>query len=231
MSIASEITRLQSAKSTLKTKLNAKNDAQHQITNETIDDYGDFVDSIQTGGSPNLQSKSITITTNTTTNVSADTGYDGLSSVSITTNVSGSNEQLKGVIDTTVVTLDIPYGTTSIASYKFQNCTSLTSVTIPNTVTKLNMASFQNCRLLTKITIPNSVTSIASNVFNGCTGMLKYDFSNLDHIPSLSSTNTFTGINSDCIMVIPDNLYESWKIANVWSNFASYMIKASEDNS
>lgn len=47
MSIASEITRIQNAKSTLKTKLNAKNDEQHQITNETIDEYGDFVDSIQ----------------------------------------------------------------------------------------------------------------------------------------------------------------------------------------
>lgn len=50
MSIASEITRLQGAKNTLKTKLNAKNDAQHQITNETIEEYGDFVDSISSGG-------------------------------------------------------------------------------------------------------------------------------------------------------------------------------------
>ena len=50
MSIASEITRLQGAKNTLKTKLNAKNDAQHQIDDETLDEYGDFVDSIPTGG-------------------------------------------------------------------------------------------------------------------------------------------------------------------------------------
>lgn len=49
MSISSEILRLQSAKSTLKTKLNAKNDEQHQIVNETLDEYGDFVDSISTG--------------------------------------------------------------------------------------------------------------------------------------------------------------------------------------
>lgn len=41
-----QITRLQSAKSTLKTKLNARNDNLHQINNETIDEYGDFVDSI-----------------------------------------------------------------------------------------------------------------------------------------------------------------------------------------
>lgn len=47
MSISSEITRIQNAKNTLKTKLNAKNDAQHQIDDETIDEYGSFVDSIR----------------------------------------------------------------------------------------------------------------------------------------------------------------------------------------
>lgn len=50
MSIASEITRLQNAKADLKTSINAKTDSSHQITNETIDEYADFVDSIQTGG-------------------------------------------------------------------------------------------------------------------------------------------------------------------------------------
>lgn len=50
MSLISEMTRLQRAKSTLKTKLNARNDNQHQIDDETIDEYGDFVDSIPQGG-------------------------------------------------------------------------------------------------------------------------------------------------------------------------------------
>ena len=50
MSVASEITRIQNAKASLKTSINAKTDAQHQITNEKIDDYADFVDSITTGG-------------------------------------------------------------------------------------------------------------------------------------------------------------------------------------
>ena len=85
MSIASEITRLQNAKNTLKTKLNNKNDEQHQISNETLDEYGDFVDSIHT--TPNLQNKSVTIIENGTTSVEADNGYDGLGAVSITTNV------------------------------------------------------------------------------------------------------------------------------------------------
>ena len=67
MSIASEITRLQSAKSTLKTKLNAKNDAQHQIDDETLDEYGDFVDSIPSGGGSSNRVVTGTFTFATTT--------------------------------------------------------------------------------------------------------------------------------------------------------------------
>ena len=50
MAISQEITRLQNAKASLKTSINAKTDQQHQITDETIDDYSNFVDSITTGG-------------------------------------------------------------------------------------------------------------------------------------------------------------------------------------
>lgn len=46
MSIANEITRLQNAKAALKTAINAKNDSSHQIDDETLDDYADFVDLI-----------------------------------------------------------------------------------------------------------------------------------------------------------------------------------------
>jgi len=47
MSIASEITRLQTAKSNLKTSINAKGGT---IVDETIDDYAGFVDSLELGG-------------------------------------------------------------------------------------------------------------------------------------------------------------------------------------
>lgn len=55
MSIASEITRINNAKNTLKTKLNAKNDNEHQITNQTIDQYGNYVDSIPVGKLTNAE--------------------------------------------------------------------------------------------------------------------------------------------------------------------------------
>ena len=44
------------------------------------------------GGSINLQDKNITITENTSTNIIADNGYDGLNSVNIITNVEGGGD-------------------------------------------------------------------------------------------------------------------------------------------
>ena len=82
MSVATEIERIQGAKADLKTAINSKTDSQHQITTETIDDYADFVDSISTGGG-NLQEKTITISEDGTTVVEPDSGYDGLSRVTI----------------------------------------------------------------------------------------------------------------------------------------------------
>ena len=48
MSIASDILRIQSAKSALKTAINAKNKAPNLITDELIDGYAAFVNSITT---------------------------------------------------------------------------------------------------------------------------------------------------------------------------------------
>jgi len=50
MSIATEITRLQNAKASLKTSINAKTDNEHQIADETLEDYASFVDTISSGG-------------------------------------------------------------------------------------------------------------------------------------------------------------------------------------
>ena len=49
---------------------------------------------------------------------------------------------------------------TSIGGYAFHTCTSLKSITIPDSVTKIEKYTFTNCTSLSEITIPKGVTSI-----------------------------------------------------------------------
>ena len=68
------------------------------------------------------------------------------------------------------------YSVTSIGSYAFNGCSSLTSITIPDSVTSIGKDAFRGCSSLTSVTIGNSVTSIDSYAFNGCTSLTSITF-------------------------------------------------------
>ena len=70
-----------------------------------------------------------------------------------------------------VKTVNIEKGVTSIGDSAFYYCTSLTSVTIPDSVTSIGNYAFFNCISLTSVTIPDSVTSIGVSVFSACYGL------------------------------------------------------------
>ena len=118
----------------------------------------------------------------------------------------------------------IPDGVTSIGNYAFQSCYSLASIIIPDGVTSISNHSFNSCHSLASIIIPDGVTSIGVGAFAFCYGMRYYDFSACTSIPTLSSTNAFNNIPSDCQMLIPAALYDEWSAATNWATYASKMV-------
>jgi Flp pilus assembly protein protease CpaA len=67
-----------------------------------------------------------------------------------------------------LTSITIPNSVTRIGSYAFENCISLASITIPNSVITIGVGAFYNCSSLTSITIPNSVTTIGVGAFARC---------------------------------------------------------------
>ena len=120
--------------------------------------------------------------------------------------------------------ITIPSNVTSIGDNAFQYCCALTNITIPDGVTSIGNNVFFGCRSLTSITIPSSVTSIGSSAFSECYPVRQYDFSTFTTIPTLANTKAFNGINTNCIIKVPNALLENWKTATNWATYADYMV-------
>ena len=67
-----------------------------------------------------------------------------------------------------VITSDMLEGYTSIRSYVFYRCGSLTSVTLPNSITSIGYSAFECCSSLTSIIIPSSIKCIGKYAFFYC---------------------------------------------------------------
>ena len=124
-----------------------------------------------------------------------------------------------------LASVHITGGAQSIGNYAFAYCHSLSSVTIPDGVTSISGYAFYYCHSLSSVTIPGSVETIASCAFYNCYGVAYYDFTHHTAVPTLSSTDVFTGIPADCEIRVPAALYDEWIAATNWATYASY-IKA-----
>ena len=101
------------------------------------------------------------------------------------------------------ISYSIPNGVTSISSYAFSGCSSLTSITIPNSVTSIGYCAFEDCSSLTSVTIPDGVTSIYSSTFSGCSSLTSVTIPN--SVTSIGHS-AFYGCSSLTSVTIPDGV-------------------------
>lgn len=105
--------------------------------------------------------------------------------------------------------------------------TQLSSYIISESTKAIKISCFINNRYMSEMIIPKNVATIESSAFQNCLGMAYYDFSHHTAVPTLENTNAFTGIPSDCKIIVPDVLYDEWITATNWSTYATYIIKKS----
>ena len=72
---------------------------------------------------------------------------------------------------TSITSIVVETGVTSIGNIAFKMCTSLATVTIGSSVTSIVNHAFNACNSLTSINIPYGVTSISNNLFYKCTSL------------------------------------------------------------
>lgn len=201
-------------------------------------DFDTEIESIQSGGgTPNLQEKSVTITENTTTQIIADSDYDGLSKVSVITNVVGGvAEPTKGIqiIDSDeegYPTIIKCYGTT-LPKYQFYNSSSSYSVpptTISNSnngfIGKLDEIQFNTIKYLSTYALycihPSTldlskIKSIANNGLYLRGGLTKFCLPSIRELGSNAVVDNYNNYYVWLSSTIFNNDYDSWTNEQLW---------------
>ena len=101
----------------------------------------------------------------------------------------------------------------------FKDCTSLTSIVIPYGVTTIKADAFNGCTSLKDVTIPRTVTAINQRAFAGCTALTTVScFATTP--PSLYDNNVFPSeAYSNAKLQVPSAVQSAYQAADGWKLF------------
>ena len=139
----------------------------------------------------------------------------------------GGDDVLDALIDRSITEISSS-SATSIGSYAFYSCSSLTTVDFP-VATSIGTSAFQNCSSLTTANFPVA-TSIRTSAFQYCRSLKSLLLRN-NKVCTLSNTSAFssTPISSGTgYIYVPSSLIEQYKAATNWSTYAA-RFRALED--
>lgn len=185
-----------------------------------VTDY-DSADVNVSGGSATLQSKEVSITENGTTNVSADTGYDGLSGVEITTNVQPDLESKSITItENTTTTITPTQGKDGLSSVEV-----ITNVSGSPTITDGSYLFYAGAR-------NDSMSALLENFLP--TNTVEEMFSRNTAITSIPSFNSTTVYNFQKMCYMCTNLVNvpvyNWNNASLLSDIFAFCNNLSDDS-
>lgn len=140
------------------------------------------------GGTPSvLEEKNVTVTTNGETTITPSSGYNGISKVNLTTNVS----QPSGKIDITQngTNIDVSNYATADVSVKYT----------PRYFNNFSFANYQGTELNYEVENASGIVSVANfinQIFNGCSNLLKLDLSSWNNNIATAMNQVFQNCSS-----------------------------------
>ena len=129
---------------------------------------------------------------------------------------------------TGLTSINIPAGVTSIGDNAFWNCSNLATVTFAedSQLATIGISAFSTCRGLASVEIPASVTSIGNNAFSTCNGLGSVTFAEGSQLTSIGN-NAFQLCSNLTSITIPASVTSigSYVFLNC-NNLASITVEA-----
>lgn len=111
---------------------------------------------------------------------------------------------------TSLTSMTIPEGVTSIGARAFESCSALANVTIPEGIKNIENMTFSYCYSLTNVVIPRGVTRIGYNVFDQCNSLRSMTIPN-----SVKECDSWFMSCSNLVDVYFGGSEEEWRTADI----------------